>query len=189
MFYRPENGHGLPHNPFGAIVAPRPIAWISTQGNGRRNLAPYSFFNAVSYEPPQVMFSSTGVKDTLRNIEATGVFCVNMPGLAQFEAMNATSTAQDVDEFAHAGVASAECAEIDCPRVADAPAALECRLEQLVSLRGGSTMVIGEVVGVHLREDVMRDGRLDARAYTPITRLGYHDYAAITELFAKDRPQ
>ena len=116
MFYRPEDGHGLPHNPFSAIIAPRPIGWISSRGPEGDNLAPYSFFNAVAYEPPQVMFASTGVKDSLVNIRESGVFAVNIVAYAQRDEMNRTSAsvAHGVDEFAYAGIDKAECASINC---------------------------------------------------------------------------
>lgn len=146
MFYRPENGHGLPHNPFNAIVAPRPIGWISTRGSsGTDNLAPYSFFNAVAYVPPQVMFSSTSIKpdrgdtkDSVAQIRETGVFCVNIVGFEQRNQMNATSALLDkeADEFDTARIEKAECESIDCPRVASSPAALECKLTQIVTLPG-----------------------------------------------------
>lgn len=191
MFYRPKDGHGLPRNPFTAIVAPRPIGWISTRGSIGANLAPYSFFNAVAYEPPQVMFASTGAKDSLRNLQETGVFCVNIVGEAQFHAMSETSAsvAPEVSEFALAGVGIAECQEIDCPRVADAPAALECRVSQVIELEGQNNfLILGQVVGVHLCEDCMTEGRLDARKYRPVARMGYMDYAVIRDLVELARP-
>ena len=124
MFYRPENGHGLPHNPFNAIVTPRPIGWISTRGAAGDNLAPYSFFNGVAYTPPQVVFSSTEEKDSLRNLRETGVFAVNVVEYAMREKMNATSGTYPpgTDEFDLAGIEKAPCETIDCPRVAGAPA-------------------------------------------------------------------
>src|SRR6056297_3612761 len=135
MFYRPEDGHGLPHNPFNAIVTPRPIGWISSRGaDGQDNLAPYSFLNAVAYEPPQVMFSSTSAKedrgdtkDSVANIRETGVFCVNVVEYAARDAMNETSGPwpMEEDEFTRAGIQRADCAEIACSRVANAPANLE----------------------------------------------------------------
>ena len=158
MFYRPAEGHPLPHNPFNAIVTPRPIGWISSRdAQGRDNLAPYSFFNGVAYVPPQVMFASTGVKDdvdgtkdSVANIRQTGVFCVNIVEFAAREAMNASSAtlAHDTDEFAHAGVEKADCNEIDCARVSSAPASLECRMTQIVRIEGAANFVVfGEVVG------------------------------------------
>ncbi len=191
MFYRPEHGHGLPRNPFNAIVSPRPIGWISSRGSAGDNLAPYSFFNAIAYVPPQVMFSSTGPKDSLANVRETGVFAVNIVEYAAREAMNASSAAvaQAVDEFALADVPKAECETIPCPRVADAPAALECRVTQIIALPGKvNVLVLGEVTGIHLRDDCLVEGRFDVTRYAPLARLGYSDYAAVREVFAMARP-
>ncbi|SDD31922.1 flavin reductase family protein [Ruegeria marina] len=199
MFYRPEDGHGLPHNPFNAIITPRPIGWISTRAaDGTNNLAPYSFFNGAAYVPPQVMFSTTGskpdqdnTKDTVANIEATGVFCVNIVEYAMKDAMNASSETlpREVDEFAHAGLTPVECETIGCARVAGAPAALECRLTQIVTLPGASNRVVfGEVTGIHMRDDCLRDGIFDITTYQPLARLGYRDYTVVRELFALARP-
>ncbi len=198
MFYRPADGHGLPHNPFNAIVSPRPIGWISSRGaDGVDNLAPYSFFNAVAYTPPQVMFSSSGTKvdrdgkDSLANIRETGVFCVNIVEYAMRDAMNATSGshAADVDEFEFAGIDKAECDQIACARVANAPASLECRLTQIVKLEGDeSTAIFGEVVGVHMRDDCLVDGVFDVTRFQPLARLGYRDYAIVKEVFSLTRP-
>ena len=199
MFYRPENGHGLPHNPFNAIVTPRPIGWISTRGaDGSENLAPYSFFNAVAYVPPQVMFASTsakpdrdGTKDSMANIRETGVFCVNIVEYAAREVMNLSSGPwpREVDEFEKAGIARAECETVSCSRVAEAPANLECRLTQIVTLEGETNlMALGVVTGVHIRDDVLKDGLVDVTAYQPLTRLGYRDYARVTEVFSLKRP-
>ena len=199
MFYRPEDGHGLPHNPFNAVVTPRPIGWISSRdAAGRDNLAPYSFFNAVAYVPPQVMFASTsakpdrdGTKDSVANIRETGVFCVNVVEYAMRDAMNLTSGAWDreVDEFTHAGIEREECRTIPCSRVAGAPAALECRLTQIVTLPGEANFaVFGEVTGVHLRDDCLVEGQFDVTRFQPLARLGYRDYARVTEVFALARP-
>ena len=191
MFYRPEDGHGLPHNPFSAIIAPRPIGWISSRGPEGDNLAPYSFFNAVAYEPPQVMFASTGVKDSLVNIRESGVFAVNIVAYAQRDDMNRTSAsvAHGVDEFAYAGIAKSECASINCPRVAESPATLECVLTEIIALRGGkSHVVFGEVTGVHIRDEYLREGRIDLALFEPLARLGYRDYARISEPFELKRP-
>lgn len=199
MFYRPQDGHGLPHNPFNAIVTPRPIGWISTRGADRHdNLAPYSFFNAVAYAPPQVMFASTSGKpdrargkDSFSNIEASGVFCVNVVEFAAREAMNLTSAQlpAGVDEFARAGIEKAACQTIDCPRVAGAPAALECRLIEIVTLRGENNfLILGEVSGIHLRDDCLVDGRFDVTRYQPLARMGYRDYTVVREVFELARP-
>lgn len=199
MFYRPEAGHGLPHNPFNAIVAPRPIGWISTRGSRGDNLAPYSFFNAVAYVPPQVMFASTGAKgdragtkDSVAQIIETGVFCVNIATGDLRDQINATSAPlpAGASEFEAAGIASAPCTGIDCLRVAGAAAALECRMTQIVPLAGDANFaVFGVVTGVHLRDDCIVDGRFDPRAAGGwISRLGYKDYAAVTDLFEMERP-
>jgi len=200
MFYRPENGHGLPHNPFNAIVTPRPIGWISTRGaDGADNLAPYSFFNAVAYVPPQVMFASTSAKpdrgdtkDSVANIRDTGVFAVNVVGFAMRDVMNQTSGPWDkeTDEFAHANIAKAACDTIDCPRVADAPATLECKLTQIVKLPGEANFtVFGEATGIHMRDDCLVDGMFDVTKFQPLSRLGYRDYATVTEVFSLKRPE
>jgi len=199
MFYEPKNGHGLSHNPFNAIVTPRPIGWISTRdAQGIDNLAPYSFFNAVAYVPPQVMFASTaskadqiGTKDSVANIRETGVFCVNIVEYAMRDAMNATSATlgKEVDEFAHAGLDKAACETIACARVALAPAALECKVTQILTLEGDENYaVFGEVVGVHMRDDCLVDGRFDITTYHPLSRLGYRDYTIIRDLFTLSRP-
>lgn len=199
MFYRPEDGHGLPHNPFNAVVTPRPIGWISTRsGAGVNNLAPYSFFNAVAYVPPQVMFASTstkadqdGTKDSMANIRETGVFCVNIVEYAMRDQMNKSSAALDkgVDEFAHAGLEAVACETINCARVAGVPAALECKLTQIIDLPGEANKVaFGEVVGVHLRDDCLVNGIFDVTKYQPLSRLGYRDYAKVSDLFVLTRP-
>ena len=199
MFYRPEDGHGLPHNPFNAIVAPRPIGWISTRGaDGADNLAPYSFFNAVAYVPPQVMFASTSAKpdrgdtkDSVANIRETGVFCVNIVEYAMREAMNRTSGpwGREVDEFTDAGLTRAACETIPCSRIAQAPAALECKLTQIVKLPGEANFaVFGEVTGVHMRDDCVKDGLFDVLAFNPVARMGYRDYTVVRERFSMTRP-
>ncbi len=200
MFYRPGiDPHGLKHNPFNAIVTPRPIGWIATRAvDGTENLAPYSFFNAVAYVPPQVMFASTEGKpdrprgkDSVGNIEETGVFCVNIVEYAMRDAMNATSGAygREVDEFAHAGITRTACETIACSRVAGAPAALECRLTRVVELPGEANFVVfGEVTGIHLRDDCLADGRFDVLRFNPLARLGYRDYAVVRESIAMTRP-
>ncbi len=191
MFYQPKDGHGLPHNPFTAIIAPRPIAWISTRGSHGDNLAPYSFFNAVAYHPPQIMFASTGIKDTLRNIRETGVFAVNIVPAALFTAMSETSAnlPHGTDEFAAAGVEKADCTTIPCPRVALAPATLECRTLQEIKLAGrDNVMTIAEVTGIHLRDDCLVDGRFDITRFHPMARTGYQDYAVVRDLITLARP-
>ncbi|RJE80659.1 flavin reductase family protein [Paracoccus sp. JM45] len=199
MFYRPEAGHGLPHNPFNAIIAPRPIGWISTRGTQGDNLAPYSFFNAVAYTPPQVMFSSTGAKsdrtgtkDSVAQIIESGVFCVNIATGDLRDAVNASSAPlpAGTSEFDAAGIESADCTTIDCARALHAAANLECRMTQIVPLAGENNFaVFGVVTGVHMRDDCVVDGRFDPRAAGGwIARLGYKDYAAVHDLFEMDRP-
>ncbi len=199
MFYRPEDGHGLPYNPFNAIVTPRPIGWISTQDSaGNRNLAPYSFFNAVAYVPPQVMFSSTGMKsdqdgtkDSVSNIRETGVFCVNIVEYSMRDAMNASSAAfaKSEDEFIKAGLEAVACDTISGFRVAGAPASLECKLTQILQLPGEANFaVFGEVTGVHMRDDCMVEGLFDVRTFKPLSRLGYKDYSVVDNIFSLNRP-
>ncbi|MEM1236666.1 MAG: flavin reductase family protein [Pseudomonadota bacterium] len=198
MFYRPSEGHGLPHNPFNAVITPRPIGWISTRGAGGDNLAPYSFFNGVAYQPPQVMFASTGAKedrgdtkDSVTLIRESGVFCVNIVEYAARDTMNATAgpVPAEVDEFTHSGAVKAECETINCPRVGTAPASLECKLTQIVRLDGAANYaVFGEVTGVHLRDDCMVDGKFDVTRYEPLARLGYRDYSRVADLFSLKRP-
>jgi flavin reductase (DIM6/NTAB) family NADH-FMN oxidoreductase RutF len=199
LFYRPENGHGLPHNPFNAIVTPRPIGWISTRSkDGRENLAPYSFFNAVAYVPPQVMFASTSAKDdrhmakdSVANIDETGVFCVNIVEYEMRDKMNVSSGPydQDTDEFTLAGIERAECETVACSRVASAPASLECKLTQIVKLPGEANYtVFGEVTGIHMRDDCMTDGIFDVLKFNPLARMGYRDYTVVRERFSLTRP-
>lgn len=199
MFYRPEAGHGLPHNPFNALVAPRPIGWISTRGTQGDNLAPYSFFNAVAYVPPQVMFASTsakpdrpGTKDSVAQIAETGVFCVNIATGDMRDQVNASSAAlpAGTSEFEAAGIAAAPCQGIDCARVVDAAASLECRMTRILPLAGRANFaVFGVVTGVHIRDDCLIGGRFDPRpAGGWIARLGYMDYAAVHDLFEMERP-
>lgn len=200
MFYRPGlDPHGLAHNPFKAIVSPRPIGWISTRDiRGRVNLAPYSFFNAVADDPPMVIYASNGRKteiderkDTLANIRATGEFVVNTVGEALRDAMNTSSGSYPVgdDEFVRAGLTPAPCEIVGPPRVAEAPASLECCLWKIVELPGrANTLVIGEVLGVHIDPGMVRDGRLDVIRYRPLARLGYRDYSVVHDVFELLRP-
>jgi flavin reductase (DIM6/NTAB) family NADH-FMN oxidoreductase RutF len=199
MFYKPEDGHGLPHNPFNALVTPRPIGWISTRdAAGRDNLAPYSFFNAVAYVPPQVMFASTSAKedrgdtkDSVANIRETGVFCCNIVPFALKDAMNVTTEhfAAGIDEFERAGLEKAACETIDCARVAAAPAQLECRLTEIVRLPGAANWaVFGEVTGIHISDAILTDGMVDIAKYHPLARMGYRDYTHVTEVFTLARP-
>ena len=202
MFYRTADGHGLPFNPFKALVSPRPIGWISTiSADGEANLAPYSFFNGVSDSPPIVMFCPNGThaegghKDTLRNIHETGEFVCNLSTWALREEMNGTSssTARRVDEFDLAGLERTPSELVGPPRVKDSPAHLECRHLQTVTLpstkpEGLNHMVLGEVIGIHIDESILADGKIDMAALRPIARLGYFDYTVVDEVFAMHRP-
>ena len=198
MFYDPRTeGHGLPHSPWMALISPRPIAWISTvSSKGVCNLAPYSAFNTICSNPPFVMFSSDGMKDTLRNIQDTGVFCVNIPGEGLKDALNDSCPPfdPDVDEFDMAGVAATPCENIPCPRVAEAPVSIECTLNQITKLEPKSDVpcqnqvVFGEVVGIHISESVLRDGLVATDLLRPLARMGYRDYCAVTESFEMIRP-
>lgn len=201
MFYRPGiDPHDLAHNPFKALVAPRPIGWISTlDSEGRANLAPYSFFNAIADDPPMVMYSSTGDKpgrpgdrkDTAANIRATGEFVCNIVPYALRDAMNASSAGlpEAVDEFAIAGLEKAPSTVVRPPRVAAAPAALECQLWRIIELPGpANLLVIGTVVGIHVDDAVIAAGLVDVTRYRPLSRLGYRDYASVEQVFSLGRP-
>lgn len=197
-FYEPQRGHGLPHDPFKAIVAPRPIGWISTRDQrGVVNLAPYSFYNALCDTPPIVGFSSTGRKDSIRNIEATGEFVANFVSKSLAQAMNTTSAAvaSDVDEMTLSGLTPAACCLVAAPRVAEAPAALECRLLQIIQLHDvhgnklEQYLALGQVVGVHIDTRYLKDGFFDTAGAQPILRAGYQgDYAEIGNMFQMMRP-
>jgi flavin reductase (DIM6/NTAB) family NADH-FMN oxidoreductase RutF len=189
-FYEPSGGHGLPHDPFNAIVGPRPIGWIASRSEqGLLNLAPYSFFNAFNYTPPIIGFSSIGRKDTLRNIEQTGEFVWNLATRPLAEAMNRSCAAAppEVDEFQLAGVTPAASRLVGVPRVAESPVAFECRCSQIVQLASAAGeavptwLVLGEVVGVHIDPALLKDGIYDTAAAEPILRAGGPaDYFAIT---------
>lgn len=199
MFYDPRTeAHGLAHNPWTALVTPRPIGWISSvASDGTANLAPYSFFNAVAGSPPFVMFSSTPRKHSLANIEATGVFAVNIATWDLREAMNRSSAAfaAGIDEFAEAGLEKAPCRNIAAPRVAASPIGIECTLYETVALKPKSgapcatTLVIGEVVGIHVADHALTGGRVETARIRPLSRLGYMDYAAIDSVFEMPRPR
>jgi flavin reductase (DIM6/NTAB) family NADH-FMN oxidoreductase RutF len=199
-FYQPAQGHGLAHDPFNAIVGPRPIGWISSQSaTGELNLAPYSFFNAFNYTPPLIGFASIGRKDTLRNIEATGEFVWNLATRPLAEAMNASCAAAppEVDEFALAGLATAPSRMVQVPRVASSPVAFECRCSQIIRLQGAngtptdSWLIMGEVVGVHIAHALLKDGIYDTAGSRTILRGGGPaDYFEVTadSLFRMRRP-
>jgi len=199
-FYEPARGHGLPHDPFNAIVGPRPIGWISSRSaTGTLNLAPYSFFNAFNYTPPLIGFASLGRKDTLRNIEETGEFVWNLATRPLAEAMNASCAPAppEVNEFQLAGLATAPSRMVTPPRVAASPVAFECRCSQIIRLQAASGMetdswlIMGEVVGVHIARNSLRDGIYDTAGSRPILRGGGPaDYFEITpdNLFRMTRP-
>tara|TARA_B100000902_G_scaffold39865_1_gene47413 strand:+ start:119 stop:721 length:603 start_codon:yes stop_codon:yes gene_type:complete len=200
MFYNPEIGHNLPHNPFKAIVSPRPIGWISSiDKENNVNLAPYSFFNAVADNPPMVMFSITGqktnnnpLKDTLRNIIETKCFVVNIVSKDLLHQMNQTSGyyPKDIDEFKAAKLEKSSCVNIDVPRVKKSPASLECILHKVLKLPGlNNNMVIGKVVGVHINNQNLKNGLFDVLTYDPIARMGYKDYTSINKKFELERPK
>jgi flavin reductase (DIM6/NTAB) family NADH-FMN oxidoreductase RutF len=198
MFYDTEsNAHGMAHDPFKAIVAPRPIGWIGTKGrDGSRNLSPYSFFNAVGDKPKMVMFSSSGRKDSLRNVEETGVFTASFVSRSLLDQMNASSAAvsYETDEFTLAGLTAAAGKLVDAPYVGEAVAALECRVTKVLTLpdmEGNDTdshAVFGQVVGIHIADAMSRGGRFDLVSADPIMRLGYMDYAGMGPVFELKRP-
>lgn len=197
-FYDPQGDHGLPHDPFKAILAPRVIGWIASRSaKGQVNLAPYSFFGAFSANPKIVGFSSEGYKDTIRNIEETGEFTWNLTSRSLAEAMNrsAAPVAAVVNEFQLAGLTEAPGRQVAVPHVGESPAALECKLLQVLPLRGldgeltGNWVAFGQVVGVHIRREFLRDGLFDLKAAQPVLRAGYRgDYAGIGEMFEMIRP-
>ncbi|KQN92550.1 Asp/Glu/hydantoin racemase [Sphingomonas sp. Leaf231] len=197
-FYEPARGHGLAHDPLNAIVAPRPIGWIATlSSNGRRNLAPYSFFNLFSYRPPIIGFCSSGVKDSLTNARATGEFVWNLATRDLAEQMNASAAATDADEFVLAGLETLPSVLVAPPRVARSPVQFECKVTQIVQLqdRGGadlpSWLVLGEAVAIHIDAAMLEDGVYQTARARPILRGGGPaDYFEIGEAqrFAMRRP-
>ena len=200
LFYEPaaRDRTILPHDPFKAIVAPRPIGWVTTRSTeGAINLAPYSFFNAFADRPPIIAFSSQGYKDSVAFIEETGEFVWNMPTYDLREAMNETSAplARGESEPDYAGIAMAPCRLVAPPRVEASPAVLECKLievKRLADRRGTALdywLVLGEVVGVHIDERFIIDGKVDMAAMRPITRAGYQYYVVAEKVFQMDRPK
>lgn len=198
MFYTPghHKDHGLPYNPFKAIVSPRPIGWISTiSKDGKPNLAPYSFFNAISETPPMVAFSSSpgenGEKDSLINARETGEFIVNIVSKKQMQAMSDTSAALDhgVSEFDFAGLHPTGANLVKAPMVKDAPCHLECQLWDIITLpQANNHLVIGTVIGIHIDDQIITDGKVDVLKFNPIARLGYMDYSSVEDLFPIARP-
>ena len=203
MFYKTSEPHGLPHNPFKSCVAPRPIAWVSSiDPGGVVNLAPYSFFNAVASDPPMVMISFNGYhehggeKDTLANIKSSAEFVANMVPRALKDVMNVTTApvAHEVDELELAGLTTEDSVLVKPPRVKEAPIHLECALHQEIKLPctlkdSINTMIIGHVLGVHIRDEVLTDGMVDLSKIEPLARLGYLQYSAVENPFVMRRPQ
>jgi flavin reductase (DIM6/NTAB) family NADH-FMN oxidoreductase RutF len=189
----------LPHDPFKAIVAPRPIGWISTRSlDGQVNLAPYSFFNAFGSAPPIVGFSSDGGgRDSATFARESGEFVANLATLVLRDAMSATSAPlpRGENEFLHAGLTMAECRLVAAPRVKESPASLECKVVEVVEIRdrtralSGHVLILGEVVGVHLDDAFIRNGRFDTAAAKPLARCGYQDYAVVESVFSLARPK
>jgi flavin reductase (DIM6/NTAB) family NADH-FMN oxidoreductase RutF len=199
--YEPKDGHGLTHDPFNAIVGPRPIGWVSTVSKaGVRNLAPYSFFNAFNYVPPIIGFCSTGWKDSVANVEATGEFVWNLATMPLAQAMNATSASAppEVDEFELAALTPVSSRLVKPARVLESPVNFECRLSQLIRLKTAagaeveSWLVMGEVVAVHIDRRLIVDGVYQTAAAHPILRAGrMGDYAEIRPeaMFEMKRPR
>ena len=202
MFYKTNEPHGLPHDPFKACVAPRPIAWITSQHpSGTINLAPFSFFNALCSDPPMIVIAFNGYhahggeKDSLFNIKATRGFVVNMVPYELKDAMNLSSGPHphDVDELALAGLTTEPAELVDPPRVREAPIHLECEFFQEIELpctleNSINRTIIGKVIGVHIRDEVLNDGLIDLNRVKPLARLGYQEYAAVERVFKMPRP-
>ena len=203
MIFKPmqHKAAGLQHNPLKAIVAPRPIGWIASRGSDNSiNLAPYSFFNALSEDPAMVMFSvqtdsPDHHKDSLRNVEETGEFVVNIVGETQFDSMNISSGnfPYGDNEFIHAGLEMVDSDSISVPRVGKVPAALECVHYETMHLPrnadgGGYIVVIGTVTSIYIDDAVIHDGMVDYASFMPISRLGYRDYGRSSDIFQKNRP-
>ena len=191
-----DNTHGLPNDPFKAIVAPRPIGWISSMSrSGVPNLAPYSFFNAIAEKPHYIVIGSSGMKDSLANIEATAEFVINIATYDLREQMNISSArvAPDVDEFKLSGLTPAPSRFVKPPRVKESPAALECRLFQIVPLPDDhgdaeNWAIIGRVIGIYIDDRFVEEGRVNTAAMKPIARLGYSEYATVETAWRMRRP-
>ena len=203
MYYDPDikGDHGLAHDPFKALVSPRPIGWISTlDKDGIVNLAPYSFFNAVSYFPCYVMFSSSGLKNdpmkhSWRNAEETGEFVCNIVSAELADAMNFTAkhVPKDVDELDMAGLTAEPSEKVKPPRVKEAPAHLECKYWKTIELPTKNPkfkhgVIFGHVVGIHINDEIIVDEQVDVTHYNPVARLGYMDYTTVEKTFSMQRP-
>ena len=199
-YYEPKNGHGLKHDPFNAIIAPRPIGWISSRdGKGNINLAPYSFFNGFCYTPPIIGFSSTSWKDTVQNVKDTGEFVWNLATMDLAKHMNATAAhvAPDVSEFQIAGLTAVPGKLVNVPRVAESPVSFECKLTQIIQLQGANGekanawLTLGEVVAVHIDKAMIKDGVYITALARPIVRAGRRgDYFTVKpeDMFEMIRP-
>ena len=199
-YYEPRNGHGLRHDPFNAIIAPRPIGWISSRdAKGNLNLAPYSFFNGFCYKPPIIGFSSTSWKDSVANMQETGEFVWNLATMDLAQKMNATAAhvAHEVSEFAISGLTPAPCKIVKAPRVAESPVSFECKVAQIVQLQGAdgvkanAWLTLGEVVAVHIDRAMIKDGVYQTALARPIVRAGRKgDYFVIRQdaMFEMTRP-
>jgi len=202
MFWQTDKPHGLPHNPFKSCVVPRPIGWISSiSASGHVNLAPYSFFNGVSGEPPMVMFGANGntdarTKDSLANVEETGEFVCNMATWDLRDQMNASSAAVDanVDEFDLAGLQTEPSELVKPPRVKAAPIHMECVYYKTLDMPSDTpgmrnALVTGQVVGIHINDDFLIDGVIDIEKIMPLARMGYKDYTRVEKVFSMERPK
>lgn len=197
MYYDASEDHGLAFNPFKAIIAPRPIGWISTLAtDGTPNLAPYSFFNALASTTPILMFSSETLKDSARNARDTGEFAFSLATTELQNEMNISSDTVDAseNEYTNAKLAMAKCNKIAAPRVAKSPASMECVTLSVEQLKNKDKhaidvfMVIGQVVGIHIDDQYIKDGRFDTAAANPLARCGYRDYASVNNVFELMRP-
>ncbi|WP_334129578.1 flavin reductase family protein [Sneathiella sp.] len=203
MFYKASEHHGLKHNPFKALVAPRPIGWVSSQAkDGTINLAPFSFFNAMADAPPMVVLGINGShreggpKDSLANIEATKEFVCNMVTYELHQQMNlsAAMLPRDVDEFDYAGLTKQPSELVKPPRVKESLAHLECIHFDTIVLPSThpevvNSMVIGEVIGIHINDSIIKDGRVNMEKFRPLARLGYMDYCYVESVFEMFRPK
>jgi len=202
MFYEPKKGHSLPQNPFNALVFPRPIGWISSLSKkGIANLAPYSFFNAIAYEPPQLMFAATayhsngGLKDSVANILETKEFVVNLATkkLQQSVVYSSIDAPPGVDEFKLMKLKKRKSTMVQPPSVAESPATLECKLIRKIDLKGKkinqNIMIIGEVVGIHIKDAFISNGKVNSLAMRAISRMGYTEYSEVKSRFLMDRPK
>ena len=202
MFYEPKKGHSLPQNPFSALVFPRPIGWISSLSKkGIANLAPYSFFNAIAYEPPQVMFAATdyhssgGLKDSIANILATKEFVVNLATkkLQKFVVYSAIDAPSGVDEFKLMKLKKRKSTMVQPPSVVESPATLECKLIKKIILKtkknNQNIMIIGEVIGIHIQDTFITKGKVNSLAMQAISRMGYTEYSEVKSRFFMNRPE